>query len=93
MLLVDQQERIIGALVARPADSPDRESWETTIEDAWQVLEETREDIQWGTSHALPRPPGSFGKNRRGNYYTTSEGPSYGEGQKVSYFCFQNRLY
>ena len=83
-MLVDREEHIIGVLVSRPADSPDHEPWEATIEEALRALDQARDDINWGSKFALPCPPGSHGVNRRGDYYTSSEGPSYGGGQKVS---------
>ena len=96
ILLVDREDRIVAVLVGRPADVPSREPWIDTMQQARQVLRDLEDELKWGSSQTLPRPPGSNGVNCRGDYRTSSVGPSYGGGQTVSHLhlckALANRL-
>ena len=84
MLLVDQEERILAVLVARPADVPGRPPWQDTHNEVHEELQTLEENIRWGSSQVLPRLPGSNGDNRRGDGKSVNVGPGYGGGQTVS---------
>lgn len=85
ILLVDRSERIVAVLVGKPADVEGRESWNETVQKAFEAMQRLEADMRWNGSQVLPKPPNCDGTNRRGDYHSSSHGPSFGGGQSVSY--------
>lgn len=82
MLLLDKDEHIVGILAGKPIDDP---AWDTeTVPGIEAALKQASADLHFKDSTSLPIPPGSRGRNRRGDYKTAAVGSSYGGGQRVS---------
>lgn len=92
-LLLDRNCIIIAVLVGHPKDIAGNFPWKEVNQQTFNAVQRCKNDMKSGSSEALPKPPSSDGRNRRGEYYTSSQGPSYSGGQQISFFCLATSLY